>query len=88
VPRSLLLVSSFLHPRGGDTTLLFAEWAAWERRGVRVLPFAMRHPDNLTTPAEVRFPPWHTPRDAGGAMRLLAGLRSIWNRQAERAGHD
>ncbi|MBM4392545.1 MAG: glycosyltransferase [Deltaproteobacteria bacterium] len=82
----LLLGSSFLHPRGGDTTLLLAEWAGWLARGVEVLPFAMRHPDNLAAPTEARFPSWHAPRESRSlGAKLLALVQSTWNREAARA---
>ncbi len=82
----LLLGSSFLHPRGGDTTLLLAEWEGWRARGVEVLPFAMRHPDNLAAPTEARFPSWHAPRESRSlGAKLIALARSTWNREAARA---
>lgn len=83
---TLLLVNSFLHPRGGDTTLVFAEWAGWEARGVRVVPFAMRHPDNVRSPWEARFPSWRSPRAATGfAARLAALGPATWNAEAAAA---
>ncbi len=83
---TLLLVNSFWHPRGGDTTLVFAEEAGWNARGVRVVPFAMRHPENQSSPWEVRFPPWTSPRRAGsGLERASALLRAIWSREAAAA---
>ncbi len=82
----LLLASSFLHPRGGDTTLLLAEWEGWRARGVEVLPFAMRHPDNLAASTEARFPSWHAPRESRSlGAKLLALGRSTWNREAARS---
>lgn len=84
--RSLLLVSSFLHPRGGDTTLLFDAWGAYEAGGIRVIPFAMRHPDNVRSDCDTRFPPWHAPREATGwPERAWVAWRSTWNLKAARA---
>jgi glycosyltransferase involved in cell wall biosynthesis len=82
----LLLINSFLHPRGGDTTLFFEEWAGWEARGVEVIPFAMRHPDNIASPWASRFPSWRSPRGASTlAERLRAGLVGVYNGEAEAA---
>jgi glycosyltransferase involved in cell wall biosynthesis len=82
----LLLVNSFLHPRGGDTTLFYEEWAGWEARGVEVIPFAMRHPDNLASPWATRFPSWRAPREASSpGERLRAGLVGVFNPEAAAA---
>lgn len=82
----LLLVNSFLHARGGDTTLFFAEWRGWEARGVEIVPFAMRHPDNEVSPWAVHFPAWRSPRTpvtGPGAAEALA--HAVWNRDAARS---
>lgn len=82
----LLLINSFLHPRGGDTTLFFAEWEGWTARKVTVLPFAMRHPDNLTSPWAVRFPSWRSPRAVADPLaRAGALVHATWNREAAAA---
>ncbi len=79
----LLLINSFLHPRGGDTTLFFSEWAGWEARGVEVIPFAMRHPDNIVSPWAERFPVWRSPRAAATVPeRVRAMVRATWNVEA------
>ncbi len=82
---NVLLCSSFLHPRGGDTTCLYAMWRGLEANGHAVVPFAMRHPANLPSPWEVRFPPqldvWHV----RGAARLAAVAGSIHSIAAARA---
>lgn len=79
----LLLVNSFLHPRGGDTALFFEEWRGWEARGVEVVPFAMRHPHNLSSPWATRFPSWRSPRAAATPVeRLRAGLVGVYNPEA------
>lgn len=85
----LLLVNSFLHPRGGDTTLFFDEWAGWASRGVEVIPFAMRHPENVVSPWSVRFPSWRSPRSPGTlGARARALAHAIWNREAAGALND
>ncbi len=82
----LLLINSFLHPRGGDTTLFFSEWAGWEARGVEVIPFAMRHPDNIVSPWAERFPVWRSPRAAATlSERVRAMVRATWNLEATSA---
>ena len=85
----LLLINSFLHPRGGDTTLFFAEWQGWVTRGVDVIPFAMRHPDNLASEWGARFPSWRSPRAIGeprvSARSAAAVLRGTWNTEAASA---
>lgn len=80
---TLLLVNTFLHPRGGDTTLFYDEWRGWEARGVEVVPFGMRHPDNEVSPWASHFPSWRSPREPRGlAERGAALFRSVWNREA------
>lgn len=85
----LLLVNSFLHPRGGDTTLLFDEWAGWASRRIEVIPFAMRHPENVSSPWSARFPSWRSPRFPGTlGARARALAHAIWNREAAGALDD
>ncbi len=82
----LLLVNSFLHPRGGDTTLFYEEWRGWEARGVEVIPFAMRHPENLVSPWSSRFPSWRSPRAAATLFeRVRAGVVGVYNHEAAKA---
>jgi glycosyltransferase involved in cell wall biosynthesis len=67
----VLVCSSFLHPRGGDTTCLFGMKRGLEARRHTVIPFAMRHPANLPSVWETRFPPQLDVWDARGLARLL-----------------
>lgn len=84
----VLLVHSFWHPRGGDTTCLFAEADALAAAGHEVIPFAMRHPNNLPSPWEVRFPAWRDPASASGLGRLSAAMRAIYGPGVARALND
>lgn len=81
----VLLVSSFLHHRGGDSTCMFLEAAELEKRGHTVVPFAMRHPANVPSPWEVRFPPWLEVWSARGPARLARVAQAIWSPDAARA---
>ncbi|MFN7144905.1 MAG: glycosyltransferase [Myxococcota bacterium] len=82
---NVLLVNSFLHPRGGDTTCVFTQWRGLLARGHTVVPFAMRHPSNHPSPWEVRFPPWLDVHGATGLRRLAAVATSIHSLPAARA---
>lgn len=76
---NVLLIHSFWHPRGGDTTSLELQRAALEARGHTVVAFGTRHPDNLPEPGDAAWPGWVEPgRLAGAAAR-------IWSRAAARA---
>jgi glycosyltransferase involved in cell wall biosynthesis len=84
----VLMVQSFLHARGGDTTCAALMGQELGRLDVDVVPFAMRHPDNDPSTWETRFPPW---RDAGSAhalTRVRAVAGSIWSLRAARALGD
>lgn len=76
---NVLVVHSFWHERGGDSTAVDATVAGLEARGHRVLPFAMRHPDNRPSPWEARWPAWRE------ADRLVSVPGGIWSRSAARA---
>lgn len=81
----ILMVSSFHHARGGDTTYARSVSAALAARGHEVVPFAMRHPENEPSPWETRFPTWVDPwgtTTPGRRLALLPGL--IWSREAAR----
>jgi glycosyltransferase involved in cell wall biosynthesis len=82
---NVLLCSSFLHPRGGDTTCVFAMWRGLEAHGHTVVPFAMRHPSNQPSPWEVRFPPQLDVWGVRGVERLAAVAASLHSFAAARA---
>lgn len=81
----VLLVSSFLHHRGGDSTCMLATARGLLARGHAVIPFGMRHPDNLPSAWESRFPPQLDVWGAEGATRLLRVAQAIWSPVAARA---
>jgi glycosyltransferase involved in cell wall biosynthesis len=82
---NVLLCSSFLHPRGGDTTCVYAMWNGLVAQGHTVVPFAMRHPANHPSPWEVRFPPQLDVWGVTGLERLAAVAASIHSVAAARA---
>lgn len=82
----ILMVSSFHHARGGDTTYARGLTRLLEGAGHLVVPLAMRHPDNDPSPWETRFPSWVNPWAPQDLLRRLALLpRLIWSREAARA---
>jgi len=81
-PMKVLAVSSFWHPRGGDTTCLFGMVDLLGRAGHEVVPFAMRHPDNLPSVWETRWPPWLEVVGAPRAAQLRRLPEAIWSRRA------
>jgi len=82
----ILMVSSFHHARGGDTTYARGLTRLLEGAGHAVIPFAMRHPDNDPSPWETRFPSWVDPWGPRGLLGRLGLLpRLIWSRDAARS---
>jgi len=82
----VLMVNTFHHARGGDSTYTRGLTRLLEGAGHEVVPLAMRHPDNDPSPWEHRFLPWVDLRDPGGPFaraRLLP--RALWSRRAARA---
>ena len=80
----VLMIHTFHHPRGGDTTYAALLVRLLEEAGHRVVPLAMRHPDNDPSPWEQRWPAWVEPRlaDARSALSLA------WSHDAARATAD
>lgn len=81
----ILMCSSFLHHRGGDGTCMFGLTEGLRARGHDVIPFAMRHPENVPSPWETRFPPQLDVWGARGIERLLAVAASVYSVAAARA---
>lgn len=81
----VLAVSSFWHPRGGDTTCLFGMVDLLRARGHEVVPFAMRHPDNLPSVWEARWPPRLELLGAAREAQLARLPQAIWSRRAAKA---
>lgn len=85
----VLMVHSFHHPRGGDTTYGRALTGWLLDRGHEVVPLAARHPDNEPSVWETRWPAWVDPHGTRGLSRRIAlGLRMAWSRPAGRATAD
>ncbi|MEL6341800.1 MAG: glycosyltransferase [Myxococcota bacterium] len=82
----VLMIHTFHHPRGGDSTYTRSLTRLLEQRGHDVIPLAMRHPDNDPSPWEARFPPWVDMREVNTPLQgLLAGRRMMWSRPAARS---
>ena len=81
----VLLCSSFLHHRGGDSTCMDGMAAGLAARGHTVIPFAMRHPQNVPSTWETRFPPQVDIWSARGFPRLVRLAESIHSFAAARA---
>lgn len=82
----VLMVHSFHHPRGGDTTYTRDLSTLLRSAGHEVIPLAMRHPDNEPSPWEARFPSWVEMRGAeGGLARARAALGLVWSPEAAQA---
>jgi len=79
----VLLIHSFWHPRGGDTTSLALQRASLEARGHVVVPFGTRHPDNLPEFGDAGWPGWTDPQLR--QRSALLALRTLWSRHAARA---
>lgn len=79
------MVSSFLHHRGGDGTCIDVTTRALRARGHEVVPFAMRHPDNVPSVWDTRFPPQRDVFGARGLARVTEALGSVWSLAAARA---
>ncbi|MFT4976978.1 MAG: glycosyltransferase involved in cell wall biosynthesis [Myxococcota bacterium] len=85
----VLMIHTFHHARGGDTTYTRALTSLLEAAGHEVIPLAMRHPDNDPSVWEARFPPWISPREAHSpAAGLRLARQMIWSPRAARAVRD
>lgn len=85
----ILMLHSFHHRRGGDTTYTRALQQSLTDAGHEVILFSMRHPDNDPSPWEARFPPWVAPRMAHStAARLRLARQMIWSPDAAAAVRD
>ncbi len=85
----ILMVQTFYYYRGGDSTYMLNLSKLLEERGHEVVPFAMRHPQNLPSPyeryfaPEIDFPSLLAEFSPRAAWTVLG--RSIHNRQAARS---
>jgi glycosyltransferase involved in cell wall biosynthesis len=85
----LLSINNYFYPRGGAEVLFLEQNRLFESAGWQVVPFAMRHPQNLPTtwaeyfPDEIEFG-----RSYGLATKLLQAQRVIFSLQARRRLRD
>lgn len=88
-PLRILMIHSFHHARGGDSTYTRSLSRLLEAAGHKVIPLSMRHPDNDPSVWEARFVPWVSPRDAHTpAERVRLARQMIWSPLAARAAQD
>jgi glycosyltransferase involved in cell wall biosynthesis len=79
----LLSINSYYYPRGGAEVLCLEHNRLFEGIGWQIVPFAMRHPDNLSTPWSQYFPDEiELGRDYGLGAKLLRAQRVIFSLQA------
>jgi glycosyltransferase involved in cell wall biosynthesis len=84
----ILMVQTFYYYRGGDSTYMLNLSKLLEEKGHEVIPFAMRHPQNLPSPyerffaPEIDFPSLLADFSPRAAWTVLA--RSVYNREARR----
>jgi glycosyltransferase involved in cell wall biosynthesis len=86
--RKLLSVNNYYYPRGGAEVLFLEQNRILENAGWQVVPFAMRHKQNLSTPWDKYFP---DEIEFGGTYgvteKLVRAARVIYSMQArERLG--
>ena len=72
----ILLIHSFWHSRGGDTTAVALQRAALLARGHTIIPFGMRHPDNEPEPGDAAWPGWVDPAAPPGLGQAFEGGRA------------
>jgi glycosyltransferase involved in cell wall biosynthesis len=81
----LLSINNYFYPRGGAEVLFLEQNRMFEDIGWQVVPFAMRHPDNLPTPWESYFPDEiEFGRSYGLGAKFLHAQRVIFSLQARR----
>jgi glycosyltransferase involved in cell wall biosynthesis len=88
-PPSLLSINNYFYPRGGAEVLFLEHNRLFEGAGWNVVPFAMRHPQNLPTPWADYFPDEiEFGRSYGLATKLVHAERVIFSFQARRRMRD
>ena len=84
--RCLLAINNYYYPRGGAEVLFLEHNRMLENIGWQVVPFAMRHPNNLATPWSEFFPRRDRVRRELRPRRQTARApRVIYSLQARRA---
>src|ERR1700761_3002317 len=83
-PRPCLLsINNYFYPRGGAEVLFLEQNRFLEEAGWQVVPFAMRHAQNLPTPWEAYFPDEiEFGRSYRAGTKLLHAQRVIFSLQA------
>src|SRR5258708_29520268 len=81
----LLSINNYFYPRGGAEVLFLEQNRMFESIGWQVVPFAMRHSDNLPAPWARYFPDEiELGRSNGLGAKLLHAQRVIFSLQARR----
>jgi glycosyltransferase involved in cell wall biosynthesis len=84
-PPCLLSINNYFYPRGGAEVVFLEQNRLFENAGWQVVPFAMRHPQNLPTPWAEYFPDEiEFGRNYGLGTRLLHAQRVIFSLQSRR----
>jgi glycosyltransferase involved in cell wall biosynthesis len=79
----LLSVNNYFYPRGGAEVLFLEQNRMFEDMGWTVVPFAMRHPRNLSTPWASYFPDEiELDGNYGATSNLVRAHRVIYSLQA------
>jgi glycosyltransferase involved in cell wall biosynthesis len=82
----VLQINKFFHPRAGAETAFMLTRDLLLDEGHEVIDFAMRHPNNISSPYDEFFAPARSYGDGGGAdRRLRDALASVYSLQARRA---
>jgi glycosyltransferase involved in cell wall biosynthesis len=82
-PPCLLSINNYFYPRGGAEVLFLEQNRFLEDAGWQVVPFAMRHAQNLPTPWDAYFPDEiEFGRSYGVGTKLLHAQRVVFSLQA------
>jgi len=85
----LLSINNYFYPRCGAEVLFLEQNRMFENIGWQVVPFAMRHPQNLPTPWADFFPDEiEFGRSYGLGTKLLHAQRVIYSLQARNRLHE
>jgi glycosyltransferase involved in cell wall biosynthesis len=82
-PSCLLSINNYYYPRGGAEVVFLEQNRLLEDVGWQIVPFAMRHPDNLASPWAIYFPDEiEFGRSYGVGAKLQSAQRVIFSMQA------
>src|SRR5262245_24541266 len=80
---SLLSINNYHYRRGGAEVLFLEQNRMLEEAGWRVVPFAMKHANNIPTPWDAYFPDEiEFGRDYGTTAKLVRASRVVYSLQA------